>query len=181
MGAEGGLAGTFALVTSGKAPNGRRVMERTLLLIKPDAIARGMIGGIISRIERKGLRIIGLKMIRMSQEVAEKLYAAHVGKPFYEPLLRFMRASAIVALVVEGKDAVDVLRKLMGATNCREAKPGTMRGDLGMSYRFNLVHGSGSRQEAAKELALFFSEEELFPSDKSQLAWIYDWQTGEPI
>lgn len=157
------------------------MMERALLVIKPDAVMRGLVGEVIARLERKGLKIVGLKMMRVSQEQAQELYALHRGKEFYEPLVNFIRSAPVVALAVEGLEANATVRKLMGKTFAREAEAGTIRGDFGMSKRFNLVHGSESAEVAKRELAIFFQEEELHPYDQGALAWIYDWQTGEPV
>ncbi len=156
-------------------------MERALVIIKPDAVARGLIGEVISRLERKGLGLIGLKMMRVSKRVAEKLYAAHRGKEFYQPLVNFLTSAPVVALAVEGLEANATVRKLMGTTFSREAEPGSIRGDLGMSRRFNLVHGSESAEVAEKELGLFFQDDEYHGSQRAEHSWIYDWQTGEPV
>jgi len=156
-------------------------MERALVIIKPDAVARGLIGEVISRLERKGLAVVGLKMMRVSEEMAEKLYAVHRGKEFYQPLVNFITSAPVVALAAEGLEANATIRKLMGTTFSREAEPGSIRGDLGMSRRFNLVHGSESAEVAEKELALFFQDDEYHAYQRAEHAWIYDWQTGEPV
>ena len=119
-------------------------MERTLIILKPDAIQRGLIGTLIARIEQRGLRIAGLKMLWVSPELAERHYGEHRGKAFYEPLLRFITSAPVVALVVEGPQAISVMRMLMGKTDARQADPGTLRGDFGLSNRHNLVPGSDS-------------------------------------
>lgn len=133
-------------------------METTLVLFKPDALHRGLAGRLVTRFEEKGLQIVGLKLMRMSRELAAKHYAEHVGKPFYEGLVSFMTSSPIVAMALRGPQAVAVVRKLMGKTFGLDAEPGTIRGDFGCSKSFNLVHGSDSPESAARELALYFPE-----------------------
>lgn len=156
-------------------------MERTLVLLKPDAVARALVGRILERFEAKGLRPVGLKMLRVSKELAEKHYAVHAGKPFYPGLVRFITSGPLVAVCLEGRDAVAVARKLTGATDCAAAEPGSIRGDLGMSNRFNLVHASDSPETAAGELANFFSPEEIVEPAPEPLNWLYDFSEGEPI
>lgn len=133
-------------------------MERTLLLVKPDGVQRGLVGEILSRIERKGLRLAALKMLTPSMELAQKHYAVHRGKPFYESLLDFICSGPVVAAVVEGPDAVALVRLLMGATRPTEALPGTIRGDYAYDTQRNLVHGSDSAETAAYEIQLWFPE-----------------------
>jgi nucleoside-diphosphate kinase len=133
-------------------------VETTLVLFKPDALHRGLSGRLLTRFEEKGLQIVGLKLMRMSRELAAKHYAEHVGKPFYEGLVGFMTSSPIVALALRGPQAVAVVRKQMGKTFGLDAEPGTIRGDFGCSKSFNLVHGSDSPESAARELALYFPE-----------------------
>ncbi|MEM3564909.1 MAG: nucleoside-diphosphate kinase [Candidatus Jordarchaeaceae archaeon] len=139
----------------------RKASELTLVLIKPDAVVRGLIGEIISRLERKGLKIVGLKMMQLNRERAEKLYVVHKGKPFFEGLIKHMTSAPVVALAVEGDGAVEVCRAIVGATDPRKAAPGTIRGDLAISIRENLVHASDSVDSAEYELPLFFSEGEI--------------------
>ena len=148
-------------------------MERTLVLIKPDALQRGLVGEIISRFERKGLKIIAVKMLRMSPELAREHYSHLVGKPFYPELEKFMTSMPIIAMVLEGKDAVSVVRKLVGATNAREAEPGTIRGDLSMSVSKNVVHASDSLETAEAEIKRFFSEDELYPWQRKHEEFFY--------
>ncbi|HVM40523.1 MAG TPA: nucleoside-diphosphate kinase [Acidimicrobiia bacterium] len=131
-------------------------MERTLVLCKPDAVERGLVGEIISRFERKQLRIVAMRMLTVDEALARRHYAEHVEKPFFPELLAFITRSPIVALAVEGTEAVSVVRGLMGATNPREAAPGTIRGDLTIEVTENLVHGSDSPESAARELDIFF-------------------------
>jgi len=147
-------------------------MERTLVLLKPDAVQRRLIGRIISRIEEKGLKILGLKMIRVSRELAEKHYAEHREKPFYPELVSFITSAPVVAMVVEGPKAVDTVRKMMGKTNPLEAEPGTIRGDFGLSVTMNLIHGSDSQASAAREIALFFREDEILSYTTADSAWL---------
>lgn len=147
-------------------------MERTLVLLKPDAVQRRLVGRIISRIEEKGLKIVGLKMIRVSRELAEKHYAEHREKPFYPELVSFITSAPVVAMVVEGPKAVEVVRKMMGKTNPLEAEPGTIRGDFGLSVTMNLIHGSDSPASAAREIALFFRDDELLSYNTADAAWL---------
>jgi nucleoside-diphosphate kinase len=130
--------------------------ERTLVLCKPDAVERGLVGEIIGRIERRDLRIVALELRALDAETAKQHYAEHVGKPFFEDLVAFITRSPLVAMVVQGPDAWKVLRTMMGATNPREAAPGTIRGDLAIEHTENLVHGSDGPESAAREIALFF-------------------------
>lgn len=137
-------------------------IETTLVLIKPDAMERGLAGKIISRFEEKGLQIIGIKMLKMDEKLAEKHYAAHVGKKFYQGLVKFMCSRPIIAMAIRGVEAVDVVRTLVGATNSRKAAPGTIRGDYSNSFSSNIIHASDSLENAKKELELFFSKNEIF-------------------
>lgn len=130
--------------------------DRTLVLCKPDAVERGLVGEIISRIERKGLQIADIRLLRVDTEIADRHYAEHVDKPFYPELRAFITRGPSVAMVVEGTEAVPVVRALMGATNPREARPGTIRGDLALEVTENLVHGSDSPESAAREIEIFF-------------------------
>jgi len=152
--------------------------ELTLVLIKPDGVQRRLIGEIIARFERKGLRIAALKLMRVKQDAARSLYDVHRGKPFCEPLVRFATSGPLVAMVVVGKAAISVVRTLLGKTLSAEAAPGTIRGDLGVSNRFNLVHGSDSAESAAREIPLFFSAEEILDYEPCDLHWIYDFTEG---
>lgn len=147
-------------------------MERTLVLLKPDAVQRKLVGRIISRMEEKGLKIVGLKMIQVSRELAEKHYAEHREKPFYPELVSFINSAPVVAMVVEGPKAVEVVRKMMGKTNPLEAEPGTIRGDFGLSVTMNLIHGSDSPASAAREIALFFRDDELLSYNTADSAWL---------
>ncbi len=155
-------------------------METTLIILKPDAVQRGLCGRIIDRFERKGLQIVGMKMMRISRQLAETHYQPHRGKPFYEGLVRFMTSSPVIVMALAGKDAIAIARKLMGATFGSKAEPGTIRGDFGMSNAFNLVHGSDSPESAARELALFFKPEELIEWTATIGGWVYDLSKGQP-
>jgi nucleoside-diphosphate kinase len=155
-------------------------MERTLVLLKPDAVQRRLVGEIVGRFERKGLNLVGLKMMRLGEATARSNYAEHEGKPFYEPLVRFMTSSAIIAMALEGKNAAEVVRKMIGPTFGPDAPGGTVRGDLGMSKRFNLVHASDSAKSAQREIGLYFKAEELFETKPCDLGWVYD-MTGPEV
>nr|3VVT_A Chain A, Nucleoside diphosphate kinase [synthetic construct]3VVT_B Chain B, Nucleoside diphosphate kinase [synthetic construct] len=136
-------------------------MERTFVMIKPDGVQRGLIGEIISRFERKGLKIVAMKMMRISREMAEKHYAEHREKPFFSALVDYITSGPVVAMVLEGKNAVEVVRKMVGATNPKEAAPGTIRGDFGLDVGKNVIHASDSPESAEREISLFFKDEEL--------------------
>jgi nucleoside-diphosphate kinase len=149
--------------------------------LKPDAVQRGLVGEIVARFEKKGLKLVGLKLRRFEEALLRKHYSVHEGKPFFEGLVRFMRSGPVVALALEGKDAIAVTRNLMGKTKSTEAAPGTIRGDFGMSVSFNLVHGSDSAESAQKELALFFAgPDEIVTWTPSTEAWVYDLE-GEKV
>ncbi|MFT7617928.1 MAG: nucleoside-diphosphate kinase [Planctomycetota bacterium] len=149
-------------------------METTLLIIKPDGVQRGLCGEIISRFETKGLQIVGMKMMTIPQELAHKHYAAHSERPFFAGLVRFMTSSPVVVFALRGVGAIDISRKMMGATFGSKADPGTIRGDLGVSNSFNLIHGSDSPEAAETELGLFFAEGDVQTYDQGNLNWIYD-------
>ena len=149
-------------------------MERTLVIIKPDAVQRGLIGEIISRLERRGLRLSALKMMLISPELAQRLYAVHKGKPFFESLIDYITSAPVLVMVVEGKNAIDVVRRTMGATNPLEAAPGTIRADFALEIGRNLVHGSDGPETAAFEVALFFGEEELISWQRDTDRWIFE-------
>ncbi len=137
-------------------------MERSLVLIKPDGIQRGLAGTIINRLEEQGLKLIALKMLHLDKALARKHYAVHSDKPFFENLVNYISSAPIVAAVFKGERAVKVIRKIMGATDPTKAKAGTIRGDLGLNTRHNTVHGSDSVETAEKEIKLFFTESEIF-------------------
>lgn len=147
-------------------------MQRTLILLKPDCVQRRLVGEITRRFEQKGLRLVGLKLVQASQAIAEKHYAVHKGKPFYESLLTFITSGPTVAMVWEGREAVTVARTLMGATDGTKAPPATIRGDFALSVQNNLVHGSDSPENAAAEIAIWFKPEELVAYTPTDAAWI---------
>ena len=147
-------------------------MQRTLVLLKPDAIQRGLAGEIISRLERRGLRLAAVKLMRVSNELAQKHYGEHMGKPFFDGLVSFITSSPIIAMVVEGEDAVALVRAAMGATNPADAAPGTVRGDLAVSIGMNLIHGSDSEESAKREVGLFFSPDEILKYERDVERWI---------
>ena len=147
-------------------------MERTLVLIKPDAVQRGLVGDIISRLERTGLKIVALKMLKMDEELARRHYAIHQGKSFFEGLVNFITSGPLVAAIFEGPKAVEVVRKAMGETDPAQAAPGTIRGDLALEIGRNLVHGSDSANNAEQEISLFFSPQEILSYERQAEQWI---------
>ena len=147
-------------------------MQRTLILLKPDCVQRRLIGNVVQRFEQKGLRLAGMKFVKADRALAEKHYAVHKGKPFYESLLSFLTAGPTVALVLEGREAVTAARNLMGATDGVKAPPGTIRGDFAISVQNNLVHGSDSPENAQAEIALWFRPEELVGYQPVDHAWV---------
>src|SRR5687768_9072492 len=153
-------------------------MERTLIILKPDAVQRGLCGEIVTRFEKKGLQIVGLKAMRIPQQLAETHYEPHKGKPFYAGLVKFMTSSPVVVLALAGKDAIAISRKMMGATFGSKAEPGTIRGDFGVSNSFNLIHGSDSPESARRELGLFFKQGELLEWTPASQGWVYDLSKG---
>jgi nucleoside-diphosphate kinase len=149
-------------------------VERTLVIVKPDGVQRGLIGEIILRLERRGLKPVGIKFMQITPELASRHYAVHKGKPFYEPLVAYITSSPVVVMVWEGKQAIEVVRKTMGATNPVNAEPGTIRADFGVEIGRNLVHGSDGPETAAFEVALFFREDELVSWTRSAERWIVE-------
>lgn len=133
-------------------------MERTFVMIKPDGVRKGLVGEVISRFERIGLSILALKLVHLKREEAEELYAVHKGKSFFEPLVNYVTSGPVVMMVLEGTGAINVVRKVMGATDPQEAQPGTIRGDFALSIEENIVHGSDSKETASREISLFFPE-----------------------
>ncbi len=148
-------------------------IDQTLVILKPDAVQRGLVGQIISRFELRGLKIVAMKMLQLSRELAEKHYAVHRGKDFYPPLVEYITSAPVVVMVIAGPSAIDVVRKMMGATDSRQADPGTIRGDWSLSKQANLVHGSDSPQTAATEIALFFRPDELLNYDRADQKWVW--------
>lgn len=149
-------------------------MERTLVLVKPDGMQRGLAGEIISRLERRGLKIVAMKLLHMDEKLAKKHYAVHEGKPFFKPLVDYITSSPIIAAVLEGTKAVEVVRNTMGGTNPVQAAMGTIRGDFGLEIGRNLVHGSDSVENAKKEIALFFSAGEIVSYEREIDRWIIE-------
>ena len=147
-------------------------METTLVLLKPDAVQRGLVGEITSRLERTGLKIVGMKLLQVSEELANRHYGEHVSEPFFAGLVSFITSGPIVAMAFEGDGAVAIVRKTMGATNPADSAPGSIRGDFGIDIGRNLVHGSDSSESAERELALFFEDRELLSYARSTDSWI---------
>lgn len=154
-------------------------VERTLVLLKPDAVGRGLVGEMVSRFERKGLELVALKLLRLDRPAAEAHYAEHRGKPFYQGLVEFIVSGPLVAAVIEGRGAIGVVRGLVGATSGQDALPGTIRGDFVVSDRFNLVHASDGPESAAREIARFFREDEVL--GREMRAWICDRSGDAPL
>src|SRR5438874_8445651 len=155
-------------------------MDRTLSILKPDAVQRGVCGEIVGRFERKGLQAVGMQMMTRPASLAETHYEPHRGKPFYPGLVKFMTSSPVVVIALAGKDAIGIARKMMGATFGSKAEPGTIRGDYGVSNSFNLIHGSDSPESAQRELSLFFKPEELLEWKPAAQTWVYDFGKGSP-
>jgi nucleoside-diphosphate kinase len=149
-------------------------MERTFSMIKPDGVQRRLVGRILQRFEDKGLRVVGLKMILMSARQAETLYSIHKERPFYATLLKFITASPVVVMVIEGNQAVAVVRKLLGATFGFNAEPGSIRGDYGSSKGLNLIHGSDAPESAQREIPIFFEEKELVRWEHVDTVWVLE-------
>ena len=155
-------------------------MQTTLLILKPDTVQRGLMGRIISRFEDKGLKIVGAKLMLISPELAARHYKVHEGKPFYDKLVAFMTSSPVMVLAIRGNNAIEICRRMMGATFGSNAEPGTIRGDFGVSNSFNLIHGSDGEETADYELDLFFAANELVDTDRAIEPWVYDFSDGEP-
>ena len=149
-------------------------IERTFVMIKPDGVQRELVGEILARFERRSLRIAGLKMMTLSRKLAEKHYEEHKGKDFFEPLVEFVTSSPVVAIVFEGPHAVQLVRNMMGALKPEEAAPGSIRGDFTASKRYNIVHGSDSRESAEREIKLFFRDDEIFDYTRELEHWLND-------
>ncbi len=149
-------------------------MEQTLVIIKPDGVQRGLIGPTITRLERRGLRLVALKLMQISKELASRHYAIHQGKPFYEPLLEYVTSGPVAVMVWEAPNAISIVRKTLGATRPAEAEPGTIRGDFGLEVGRNIVHGSDGPESAAFEIDLFFEKDELLNWQRSLDRWIFE-------
>lgn len=155
-------------------------METTLIILKPDAVQRGLMGRILARFEDKGLQVVGAKFMQISKDLATKHYQDHEGKPFYEGLVRFMTSSPVLVLALRGNGAITICRSMMGATFGSKADAGTIRGDFGVSDSFNLVHGSDSPEAAERELGLFFGAGDVLDWDRAVEGWVYDLSSGSP-
>jgi nucleoside-diphosphate kinase len=149
-------------------------MERTFVMVKPDGVQRGLVGEIISRLERKGLKIVALKMLSIEDGLAKEHYSEHAEKPFFQSLIEYITSGPVVAMVVEGREAVRVVRTLVGATNPIEAQPGTIRGDYGLDIGRNVVHASDSLESAEREISLFFDADEIIEYPRMDEEWIYE-------
>jgi len=154
-------------------------METTLIILKPDAVQRGLMGRIITRFEDKGLQIVGCKLMQISQELAAQHYKDHASKPFYPGLVRFMTSSPVLVMAVRGIGAVAICRGMMGATFGSKAAAGTIRGDFGVSNSFNLIHGSDGPEAATREIGLFFKAGEVLEFNRAGECWIYDSSSGK--
>lgn len=149
-------------------------MEQTLIIVKPDGVQRGLVGSVIERFERRGLKIVGLKMIQVSRELAEQHYAEHRGKPFFDGLVGFITSSPVVVGVLEGPNAIDVVRATVGSTNPASSAPGTIRADFGLTIGRNLIHASDGSDAAQREVSLFFSSNELVSYERSIDGWLIE-------
>lgn len=149
-------------------------MERTFLMIKPDGVQRNIVGEIITRLEKKGLKLVGGKFMTVSKELAETHYGEHADKPFYEGLVSFITSAPVFAMVVEGENVVEVTRNMIGKTNPTEAAPGTIRGDLGLTVGRNVIHGSDSSESAKREISLWFEPNELSVYTANNEEWLYE-------
>ena len=148
--------------------------ERTFVLLKPDSIQRALIGEIVGRFERRGLKVVAMKMLRVSRSLGETYYAEHKGKSFFEPLMSYITAGPVVAIVLEGDGAVASVRRMMGKTNSAEAEPGTIRGDLALTIGRNVIHGSDSPESAKREIPLFFKPDELHTYARIDDTWLHE-------
>ena len=155
-------------------------METTLIILKPDAVQRGLMGRIIGRFEDKGFQVVGAKLMLIDLALAQQHYEPHKGKGFYEGLIKFMTSSPVLVLAVRGVGVIEISRKMMGATFGSKALPGTIRGDFGVSNSFNLIHGSDSAESSERELGLFFGAGELLDYDRAVEGWVYDLSSGIP-
>jgi nucleoside-diphosphate kinase len=149
-------------------------VERTLVIVKPDGVQRQLIGPIVTRLEQRGLKIVAMKMMQVSQDLARRHYAIHEGKPFFEPLIRYITSAPVVAMVVEGPNAIEITRNTMGATNPVNAAPGTVRADYALEIGRNLVHGSDGPETAAAEIALWFAKSEIVSYQRDVDRWILE-------
>ncbi|MCD6330847.1 MAG: nucleoside-diphosphate kinase [Thermoplasmata archaeon] len=149
-------------------------MERTFVMIKPDGVQRRLIGKILQRFEESGLKIVAMKFLKVSQEMAEKHYEVHKGKPFYESLIKYITSGPVVAMVIEGQNAIERVRKMVGATDPQKAMPGTIRGDFCQHIGRNVIHASDAKETAEKEISLWFSDDEIVSYAMDDEKWIYE-------
>ncbi|MFQ6107572.1 MAG: nucleoside-diphosphate kinase [Thermoplasmata archaeon] len=145
--------------------------DKTFVLIKPDGVQRGLIGQVISRFESRGLKIVAMRMLWLDRDIVQEYYAEHAGKDFFENLVTFIMSGPVVAMVVEGPDVVSVVRRMVGATDSKEAAPGTIRGDYGISKQMNMIHASDSPESAKREISIFFSQEEIQDFERIDESW----------
>jgi len=150
------------------------MIERTFVMIKPDGVNRGLAGEIVSRFESRGIKICAMKMMRIQKELAERHYAEHKGKSFFDPLLGYITSGPVICMVLEGDNVISIARTMMGRTNPQDADPGTIRGDLAMQTGRNIIHGSDSSESAKREIELFFNDYEILKYDKPDEPWIYE-------
>ncbi len=148
--------------------------ERTFVMLKPDAVQRGLVGEIISRFEKKGIKIVGMKMLHVSKELAENHYSVHRGKPFFEPTVKYITSSPVVAMVLQGENIIEMVRNMMGKTDPQKADPGTIRGDYGQFIGRNIIHGSDSKETAEFEIGLWFREDELCDYRRIDEDWLIE-------
>jgi nucleoside-diphosphate kinase len=173
-------AAAFEVEINHDIATGICTMEKTLIILKPDALQRGLAGRIIMRFEEKGFQILAMKAMQISRGLAEKHYGVHKEKPFYPRLLEYITSSPVVVMVLQANNAIAVARKMMGATFGSKAEPGTIRGDFGLSNSFNLIHGSDSPEAASFEIGLYFKPEELLTFERAGERWIYDMSGNTP-
>ncbi len=145
--------------------------DRAFVLVKPDGVQRGLIGTVISRFESRGLKIVAMRMLRLDREIVERYYAEHMEKDFFEDLVSFITSGPVVAMVVEGPDVVSVVRRMVGTTDSKEASPGTIRGDFGISKQMNIIHASDSPESAEREIPIFFSDDEIQEFERIDGPW----------
>ena len=148
-------------------------MEKTFIMVKPDGVQRGLIGDIVRRFEQKGFKLVGAKLMQISEQLAEQHYAEHKERPFFGELVEFITSGPVFAMVWEGENVISTARTMIGATNPQEANPGSIRGDFGVTVGKNIIHGSDSKESAEREINLFFKEDELIAYDKQDYDWIY--------
>jgi len=149
-------------------------VERTFVMVKPDGVQRNLVGTIISRFEKKGFKLVALKLMQLDESIAREHYAEHVEKPFFPGLVEYITSGPVVAMVWEGKGIVEEVRKMMGKTNPKDAAPGTIRGDFGIEIGRNVIHGADSVESAQREMKIYFKEEEILAYDKTVDSWLYE-------